>query len=83
MRNEEVVKLIQEYHETRIENLESHVGTLNREMGTVIGKIDGLYKLIKGVDSTNKFWLKVIGIGGPGTTIVFWIIIQLMEKYRG
>ena len=79
MRNEEVVKLIQEYHETRIENLESHVGTLNKEMGSVIGKIDGLCKVI----DNNNFWLKVIGIGTPGTTFVLWIIIQLLEKYRG
>ena len=79
MRNEEVVKLIQEYHETRIENLEGHVGTLNKEMGSVIGKIDGLCKVI----DNNNFWLKVIGIGTPGTTFVLWIIIQLLEKYRG
>lgn len=79
MRNEEVVKLIQEYHETRIENLEDSVSTINRELGEVIGKIDGLCKVI----DNNNFWLKVIGIGTPGTTFVLWIIIQLLEKYRG
>ena len=77
MRNEEVVKLIQEYHETRIENLEDNVSTINRELGEVIGKIDGLCKVI----DNNNFWLKVIGIGTPGTTFVLWIIIQLMERY--
>ena len=77
MRNEEVVKLIQEYHETRIENLEGHVDTLNKEVGRIDGKIDGLCKVI----DNNNFWLKVIGIGTPGTTFVLWIIIQLMERY--
>ena len=79
---EEVVKLIQEYHETRIENLEGHVTTLNREMGLIIGKVDGLCKLVKGVDDTNKFWLKVIGVGTPGTIVVLWGLSQIIE-YAG
>ena len=79
MRNEEVVKLIQEYHETRIENLEDSVSTINRELGEVIGKIDGLCKLVKRVDDTNKFWLKVIGIGTPGTIVALWSLNLLIE----
>jgi len=79
VRNEEVVKLIQEYHETRIENLESHVSTLNKEMGSVIGKIDGLCKVI----DNNNFWLKVIGIGTPGSIFVLWVVTQILENYGG
>jgi len=79
VRNEEVVKLIQEYHETRIENLEGHVTTLNREMGLIIGKVDGLCKLVKRVDDTNKFWLKVVGVGTPGTIVVLWGLNLLIE----
>jgi len=80
VKNEEVVKLIQEYHETRIENLEGHVSTLNREMGELDGKVDGLCELVKRMDDTNKFWLKIIGVGTPGTMFVLWLI-QLAEKY--
>jgi hypothetical protein len=79
VRNEEVVEQIQKYHETRIANLESHVDTLNKEMGQVIGKVDGIGKVI----DNNNFWLKVIGIGTPGTTFVLWIVICLLERYWG
>lgn len=79
MRNEEVVEQIQKYHETRIENLEGHVSTLNREMGAVVSKVDGLRELIEKVDDTNKFWLKVIGVGTPGTIVVLWGLNLLVE----
>jgi len=79
VKNEEVVEQIQKYHEKRIGNLEKHVAILNREFGEVNGKINGLCKVI----DNNNFWLKVIGIGTPGTTFVLWFIIQLMERYRG
>lgn len=79
MRNEEVVEQIQKYHETRIANLEGHVSALNREMGELDGKMDGLCELVRRVDDTNKFWLKVIGVGTPGTIVVLWGLSQLLE----
>ena len=73
-----ILKLISQNQE-RVEQVETHILVMNRELGQIIGKIDGVCKVI----DNNNFWLKVIGIGTPGTTFVLWIIIQLLEKYRG
>ncbi len=72
MRNEEVVEKIQKYHEKRIETLEAHVATLNREMGQVLAAID-----------SNKFWLRFIGLGTPGTIIGLWALEKLWDRVLG
>jgi len=86
LKNEEVVEQIQKYHETRIGNLEddvdglgNHISTLSREVGEVKGEIKGIREII----DNNNFWLKVIGIGTPGTTFVLWIVICILERYWG
>jgi hypothetical protein len=79
MRNEEVVEAIQEYHEKRIEALEEHVSALNREMGEVLSGMAGVCKMI----DQNRFWLKIIGIGTPGTVFFLWFLDKCLQGLNG